>query len=407
MEQFKQRNCYKGIQENPFNKGAGTRSVTEGGLKGNNGITIVSLIITIIVMLILATVTINVGIGEIQESRRISFVSYMQTIQTKVDFIAEYEDYTNYGTELGDKNKQLLQEILNSENETFLTTLDSTNLRYLRYFNSSNIASDLEIENIDDEIIVDFNTREVISLTGIEYENQMYYTQYYLPGGQVIKYHTEEIPREVNFGDISYNIDGLNATFTIANIGITNGTLSYGKMDTSNAIKWTTITNYTKKGENITTNNITESGTYYFKLVDNVTGEDSGTADAEGNTVYTSLELYLTNKPKLEGDLTDLSTPYNYSDLNDSTKWAFATDITDATNIKYYVWIPRFVYKLNASNELEKLQFLRGTSDVTTSGVYINPTEWIRPEAFTQDGVQKTGVWIQVNEPKQTRYRYN
>lgn len=369
-----------------------------------NGITVISLIITIIVMLILASVTVYVGTESIDNSRMINFVSYMQIIQTKVDFIAEYEDYSNYGEELSSSNKSTLQSILNSGTESFLTTTSST---YLRYFDSSHIVSDLEIENIDDEIVVDFSTREVISLNGIEYEDEMYYTQYYLPGGQVLKQKTEEITRTVSFGDITSNIDGLNSTFTITNISLTNGTLSYGRKDSADVITWTEITNYTSKGKNVTTRDITESGTYYFKLVDNITGKDSGTADEDGNIVYTSVELRLTNSPKLEDNLTDLSRTYNYSDLNNSEDWAFATDITDEANLLYYVWIPRFVYKLDETGALEELHFLRGTSDITTSGGYINSTDWIEPDVFTNGTSKKTGVWVQVDTPNQTRCRHN
>lgn len=364
------------------------------------GITLIALIITIIVMLILASVTISIGTGNIENSKMISFVSYMQTIQKKVDIIVENGNYSSYGEELTSTNRSVLQNILNSQNESFLTTLDST---YLRYFDSSHIESDLEIENINDEIVVDFNTREVISLNGIKYEGKRYYTQYYLPGGQVLKQQTEEVTRTVSFGDITSNINGLNATFTITNINLTNGTLSYGKMDSNNIIKWTTLIDYTKKGENITTKNITESGTYYFKLVDNTTGQDN--IDSEGN--YPSVELRLTNTPKLQGNLTDLSSPYNYSNLNDSTKWAFATDSTDTANLVYYVWIPRFAYKLNESGTLEELQFIRGTSDVTSSGGYTSSTDWIVPDVFSNGGIQKTGVWVQVDSPAQTRHRYN
>ena len=368
-------------------------------MKNQKGITLIALIITIIVMLILASVTVYVGTENIDNSRMVNFVSYMQTIQKNVDFIAEYEDYTKYGTELTDNNKSILQNILNSPNETFVTTIDST---YLRYFDSSYIASDLEMENVDDEIVVDFNTREVISLNGIEYEGKMYYTQYYLPGGQSLKQQTENVTRTVSFGNIISNINGLNATFTIENIGIANGTLRYGKMDSNNIIKWTTITNYTKKGENVITRNITESGTYYFKLVDNVTGTDN--IDSEGN--YPSVGLRLTNAPKPQGNLTDLSTSYNYSNLNASENWAFATDKTDTTNLLYYVWIPRFAYKLNETGTLEELQFLRGNSDITSSGGYIDST-WTIPDVFTDGDTQKTGVWLQVDVPNKTRYRYN
>lgn len=366
-------------------------------MKNENGITIISLIITIIVMLILTTVVINVGSAELDESKRISFVAYMQTIQTKVDFIVQYEEYSNYGEELSSSNVTKLQTILNSETESFLTNTSSTNLRYLRYFDSSLIASDLDVENIDDEIVVDFNTREVISLNGVEYEGKIYYTQYNLLGGQKIKHKTEEVTRNVGFGDIVSNIDGLNSTFTITNIGITNGTLSLGRMDTSNTIKWTEITNHTNSGESITTKNITESGTYYFKLVDNVTETDNVSEDG----TYPSVELRLTNRPKLEGALTDLSKSYNYSNLNDSTNWAFATDKTDTANLKYYVWIPRYAYKLNNDGTLNELQFLRGTSEVTTSGGYINTTNWTVPDAFTEGGTQKTGVWVQVSSAQQ------
>ena len=114
-------------------------------------------------MLILASVTIYVGTGSLENSRMMNFVSYMQTIQTKADLIAEYEEYLNYGDDLNSTQKQTLQTII--ENENLLTTTDSI---YLRAFNSSKIASELDIDNIDDQIVIDLNTREVISLNGIE-----------------------------------------------------------------------------------------------------------------------------------------------------------------------------------------------------------------------------------------------
>lgn len=370
-------------------------------LKTNQkGITLTVLVITILLMVMLAAVTIEVGTGSIDNSKLLSFLSYMQTIQSKINIIAEYEDYSNYGETLSSSNISQIQTILNSGNEIFSTTVDS---EHLKFFDSSHIASDLGVDNIDDEIIVDFYTREVISLNGIKYEGKMYYTQYNLPGGQTLEQQTETVNRDVSFGNIVSNIDGLNSTFIIENIGISNGTLSYGKKNNSDVIKWTTITNYTKKGEAVTTNNITESGVYYFKLTDNTSGKDN--VDSEGN--YPSVELKLTNAPKIEGDLTDLSTSYNYSDIKESKNWAFATDKTDPTNLVYYVWIPRFVYKLNSSGKLEELQFLRGTSDITTSGTYINNTEWKEPEAFTKGTTKITGVWVQVDSPNQTRCGHN
>lgn len=372
-----------------------------GNLKTNQkGVTLIALVITIIFMIVFASVTIEIGTDSIDRSKLLSFLAYMQTIQSKVNLIAEYEDYSNYGETLSNESISKLQIILNNGNESFSTTIDSS---YLKFFDSKHIASDLGVDNIDDEIVVDFNTREVISLNGIKYEGKMYYTQYNLPGGQTLAQQTETVNRDVSFGEIVSNIDGLNSTFTIEGISLSNGTLSYGKMNESNVIKWTTITNYTKKGETVTTPNIIESGMYYFKLIDNTSGKDN--VDNDGN--YPSVELKLTNAPKVEGNLTDLSTTYNYSDLNKSENWAFATDKTDTANLVYYVWIPRFVYKLNSEGMLEELQFLRGTSDVTTSGNYINSAEWTESTLFANGTSKRTGVWIQVDTPNQTRYRYN
>lgn len=355
------------------------------------GITIIALIITIIVMLILASVTIYVGTDSLAHSKMVRFVSYMQMIQKKVDEIAENENYSNYGVELKSENISLLQDVLINPNESFLTTLDST---YLRYFDSSHIASDLELENIDDEIVVDFSTREVISLIGIEYEDKMYYSQYNLPGGQKLKQQTETTNRDLTF-TITTQIDGLNAIFQISDIKITNGALYYGKETSENNIKWTLANNYTKTGqtENI---NITESGTYYLKLVDNVNKNE--------NIPSETISLRLTNKPKLKGDLGSLSPAYNYSNLELSQNWAYATD-SETSYI--YVWIPRYAYKIDSDGNIIKdengkiiLEFLRGTSDVTTSGGYID-SNWKVPSQFTNGTTEFTGVWVQVESANQ------
>lgn len=370
-------------------------------LKDNQkGVTLITMVVTLVLMIILAAVTIEIGTESIDNSKMLAFVSYMQAIQAKVDSIAENGNYLDYGKNLSSSKKNNLETILNDGNEDFLTTSDS---QYLRYFDSDHIASDLELENIDDEIVVDFSTREVISLNGIEYEGRMYYTQYELPGGQTLNQQTEVVNRDVSIEEIIANIDGLNATFTIKGIGITNGTLSYGKKDSSGNIKWKVVTNYTKKDVDITTENIIETGTYYFKLVDNTNGKDN----IGNDNSYPLAELKLTNTPKLQGNLTDLSTTYNYSNLNDSSKWAYATDKTDTANLKYYVWIPRFVYKLDDNNKLSELQFLRGTSDITTEGGNITASEWTESDTFTSGTNKLTGVWVLVDTPNKSRNRHN
>ena len=344
------------------------------------GITVIALIITIVVMLILVAVTINIGMDNIEYSKLITFVSYMQTIQKKVDQIVENGNYNEYGSTLTNEQETKLKEILEID--------DVSNFKY---FDNTAIKEQFEIENIEDEIAINFKTREVISLLGFEYEGEIHYSQYNLPGGQKLV-SFEETQRTVTIGEIIFTVDGLNGTITINGISITNGTLYYGKEyeKTTNEgitkyIDWKIATNKTVQDESITTPNITESGKYYIKLVDNTTGKDN--SDSEGK--YPSIIIRLTNTPKLKEGLSNLSTKYNYSDLSASENWAYATDETSA-----YVWIPRFAYETGNTSNIE---FIRGNSNVTSSGGYIDGN-WTIPPQFTEGTTEFTGVWVEVDK---------
>lgn len=269
--------------------------------------------------------------------------------------------------------------------DMYISTINTSNGNPIRYFDSTAIAEDLGLENIDDEIVVNFETREVISLNGINYAGEIYYSQYRLPGGQKVKQNTTENLRQIGWEDftITPNINGLNATFTISGIRFTNGTLSYSN-DSQNT--WTEITNYTVANETVTTENLTKSGKYYFKWTDNTNKNNEYVLDA------VNIRLY--NSPKLKENLGDLSTTYNYTAL-DSTTWAYATDNNetelDETDDTIYVWIPRYAYE---TEEKTNIEFLRGTSNVTTKDTYIPETDWTIPEVFKD----VTGVWVDVTD---------
>lgn len=354
-------------------------------IKREKGITLIALILTIIIALILASIAISVGTTDIDYSKMVNFLAYMQTIQKKVDLISLYGDYQNLGSNLTNDQKSTLNYIITNSDEVLRTTANSETLKY---FNKTTIASQLEIENVDDEIVVDFATREVISLLGIEYNEQMYYTQYNLPGGQALVQdsNVEDTP---SFDSITPNIDGLNATFTISGINITNGTLSYSTDKT----KWAVVTNYTIENEDTITGNITKSGTYYFKLTSNVTGRDNGVAGGTPETIdYPSITILLTNKPTLNEDLEMISESYDYSDLEDQTNWAYAKNINNS-NLEY-IWIPRFAYDTGDSTNIV---FLRGTSEITTDGSYITSADWTVPQQFKIGNIELTGVWVSTN----------
>lgn len=76
----------------------------------------VALVLTIVVMLILVTITVRTGISSIEHSRMANFVSRMQLIQKKVDFLAENGGYEDLGDDLDVEKTTQLKTALYNEN---------------------------------------------------------------------------------------------------------------------------------------------------------------------------------------------------------------------------------------------------------------------------------------------------
>lgn len=340
--------------------------------KDNKGITLVSLIITIIIMSILVSVVTYSGIDTYKNAKITNFVAQMQLIQTKVDELVESKTIE----EINDLGLQGIttEEQENAINSAYYNNQEITTNEISRYkvFTTTELLNIFDIEDIESEIMVNFTTREVVSVNGIEYDGTEYYTQYKLPNGQAVIQNTTKTNRNLEFNIEQPIIDGLNATITIKNIEITNGTLKYKEQNDN---YWQTITNYTKAGDEYTIA-ISKSGTYEFVLTDNVTGESSNT---------NKKTLLLANAPNTNKQ-TDV---YDYSLNSDS--WA---------KVEYngidYVWIPRFAYKTDDEGNNKQIKFLKGNSNIATDNTYIDDT-WTIHEKFTNNGIELTGVWINID----------
>lgn len=355
--------------------------------KENKGITLVTLIITIIIMLILTSVTTYSGIDTYKRMKVTKFITQMQLIQGKVDELKDNKTVEElnltWAKVPSDKQSIITAAYNNGE-------ITSSDVNLYRYISSEELKQKLDLEDgINGEILVNFATREVVSTTGIEHENEKYYTQYLLPNAQtVIQYNSSNsIDRKLDF-NIDIIIDGLNATVKIkgnkmievdgtetlkeSGLEITNATLSYKKEGSK---YWNTITNYTEKGKEYSIL-ISESDTYQFKLKDNTTNEESQVVEKT---------ILLTNKPKTENEINS----YNYSLTSEN--WAYATDGEDT-----YVWIPRFAYKTNEeTGEIEKIKFIKGNSDIATDNSRINNTWTIHQKFNSENGEKLTGIWVQ------------
>ncbi len=165
-------------------------------MKNENGITMVSLVITILILLMLSTVTFNVGFQMFHMSNMQNFVGKMKVVQSKVDnLIEEKKDIEEYGfTKLSDLEmtdnetyKQFADMLANPEKYNIDVTnswdslLDVDKENYY-YFEPDDLEK-LGLKNQDVTVIINFETRNVIARNGVEYENKMYYRQYDLVAG--------------------------------------------------------------------------------------------------------------------------------------------------------------------------------------------------------------------------------
>ena len=78
-------------------------------MEKNKGITLITLIMTVIILLIIAGLSINYGINTYKSSKVMKFETYMKILQKKVDImIEEGIDYTTVGTALTNGQKDRL-----------------------------------------------------------------------------------------------------------------------------------------------------------------------------------------------------------------------------------------------------------------------------------------------------------
>lgn len=326
-------------------------------IKDNKGITLVALIITVIIMLILASVATYTGIDTYKQARVIEYVQQMQLIQDKVDEIV--------GTTSKDELLKLGKEVASSEqinaiNSAYsngeITTNDKSAYRYLNKNDLNNIFS---IDDSSDDVMINFLTREVVSVNGVKYDGVTYYTQYRLPGGQAIVINKEDNnDRQVSF-KTELLIDGLNATVTITNISITNGTLKFSEIDKEeNSENWKAVTNYTEKDKKYKAV-ISKSGDYTFVLQDNTD---------KSKILEEKIKITLANRPKTSLELSE----YNYG--IDSSYWAYIQNSSG----EYYAWIPRFAYDKD-----NNIKFIKGNSNIATDNSYLDDT-WKVHEKFVR-----------------------
>lgn len=145
-------------------------------MKKSNGITLVVLVITIVVLLILAGITTYNGIDTVRNSKITVFVTQMRMIQQKVNVASEKGDVSLLGEPISNLNSTKKSKITS-------TGIDLTNYQY---FTADKLEEDLNLFDVNMEVLINFETREIVSVDGIEIGSAIYYTIEQLKGAGFI-----------------------------------------------------------------------------------------------------------------------------------------------------------------------------------------------------------------------------
>lgn len=228
-------------------------------LKRNNGITLITLTITVIVLIILASITTYSGINTIKSSKLTKYKAELEILQAQVDLLYEkYKDTTeeiNIGKQITSDNEEKVKKALN--------TINVEDTDGYKIFDKE-VIQELGIEGIEDTFIVNIREREVLSLEPFKYEGKEYYNLAQLTGERRV---TDKLERE----DVTFSVQGTDTTdgwkIELTDIKFSKY-VGKGKVQYQNVTsgKWITVE------EDLRDDNysfeITEKGDYKVKVID-------------------------------------------------------------------------------------------------------------------------------------------
>lgn len=227
-------------------------------IKNSKGITLVALIITIIILIILASVGTYSGIGVIKSSKFTKFQTELKIMQTKTnEWYDEYKDDVDNSrmiSELG-----ATETLPNDASIAFLGAGKTNDGGYL--FFSEDTIENLDLDEISEEFLINIKKREVISYKGFEYEGTKYYTLEQIPNSLYnVEHHLSD--EQPDF-DLDYDfLENGKYKITISNINysgnVNKWNVQFKKQDSDT---WNQSKNYSF--------NVDTPGIYDIKIANN------------------------------------------------------------------------------------------------------------------------------------------
>ena len=174
----------------------------------SKGITLIALVVTIIVLLILASIATYSGIQIIESSKITTFTAEMKIMQTQVNSIYDQWKRGEVNKDELGKDLEYNSEVKEQASKVLTTELGIKDTTGYRYYDQETIKN-LGIEGVKQEFFINIETRDVVSYKGLKYKGDMYYTLIQLPDGL---YNVDYTPGEYESPtfDVDYEIIGEN-----------------------------------------------------------------------------------------------------------------------------------------------------------------------------------------------------
>ena len=184
--------------------------------KNVKGITLISLVITIVVLIIISSIAVYSGVSTLQSSKMTTFTTELKVMQLKVNEL--YQKYKEGDTSV----LSLGQDITSNEQANNVLTeigvsSDSEVRKKYRYFSKQDLET-LGMDEIkENEFIINVEGRKVVSYKGIRFDKRMYYTLDSLPNGLYNVEHSENISN-ITFDVFPKVIDKTKGEINVKNI---------------------------------------------------------------------------------------------------------------------------------------------------------------------------------------------
>ena len=231
--------------------------------KKNKGITLMSLVITIILLIILASIGTYSGVQVVKSAQFTAFSTELKIMQTQVNKL--YEDKKNDNT-FNEPGTIITGKVKEQADKVFTESASGIiNSDEYKYYDTDTIKS-LNVEGVKGKFFVNIDKRSVVSYEGFEYEGETYYTLDQLPDGLYNVEYNNTNNWDSSKDSIEYNeVEEGKYRITVSNIDYKSGNIN----------KWQVKYKKEEEQEWKTTNNysfiIGEVGNYRVKIANNNT----------------------------------------------------------------------------------------------------------------------------------------